>query len=111
MNPQERAARRGKLPAWAREEIRVLEMRLSEARAAAEEITVPDADAYTDPYGDFPKPVAQNGEAVRFPFDGIGGYLWIDVRRRGEVLELMASRSLLIVPQVSNVIRVGVEER
>lgn len=110
MNADERAARRHKLPRWAQEDIRVLEMRLREARSVAEELTVSDADAYTDPYDDYPKPVAADGKPVRFVFYGIDARHWIDVRRRGDVLEVMASGSLVIAPQVSNVVRVALTE-
>ena len=110
MNEEERAAKRAKLPRWAQEEIRALETQLRRARDAAEELSDPNAEAYTNPYG-FPKPVARKGEPVRFVFDGIEGHRWIDVRRRGDALELMASSGLVIAPRVTNVVHVAVQGR
>jgi hypothetical protein len=110
LTPDERAAKIAKLPVWAREEFDRLNRRLDEARDVARELTAGEADGWTDTYGEFPRPVLPTGQRLRFPLD-LSGHDWIDVRRNGDGVEIMASSGLVIRPQVTNVVNVQLDER
>ena len=104
MTPTERQARIAKAPKWVQDEIARLNRRLREAEDVARAVSeTGEADAYLDCYGKFPRPVVPPGHRVRFPLDGLGGRRWIDVRRLGGAIEIMASSGLSVRPSSSNV--------
>ena len=102
-------SRISKLPQWAQDHIRDLEMRLSEARAQNDALLgkVPTDVLWLS--GDRGKPLPR-GSAVRFvldPSESSSHVNHIDARvDRGE-LYINAGRSLLIRPEAANTIRLS----
>lgn len=102
-----------RLPKWAQREIERLERRVADAEMIAEEAllaTDPDqTDTYVSPM--YPKKIGlPSGERVCFRL-GEGYEIEVRVKMEGggRMVELSSGQGrLVIVPQVSNVIRVGV---
>ncbi len=103
--------REQRLPKWAQEKLTDARRRVRDANElaqAARLATKPDeTDTLIDPWGDsigLPK-----GERVRFLLaDDDNLREWVDVRVKDGVLELMGGGSLVLRPQVTNVVHIKV---
>ncbi len=108
MTPEQRA----RLPRYAKDAFRDLEIRVRDAEAVAADISAQEAGVWTGRYATHPKPVAQVNEWVRFVVGGHDAYPWIDVKVDAEgALEVMGHGTLLLRPSVTNVVRIEVEPR
>jgi hypothetical protein len=107
-----------KLPAWAREHIRILEMRLAETRAAlrSERTRGPeDTDTTADPWDDHPT-LLRPGARVRYqlrPGSGLrAGYLDCRITEHSgrRVLEIHSTESLMLLPMSTNLAHAILDE-
>lgn len=108
MTPEQEA----RLPRYAREALDDLRRRLEGAEVVARNISREAAGAWLNPYGKFPRPVAPLGRRVRFtPTADVEDRGWIDVwhDRSTDTFGVMGERRLVVYPDVTNVVRLGVE--
>ena len=104
-----------KLPKWAQDHIRTLQMRLREAEQAAAEMSgsVPNAVVWADPYRANPRPLEVMGRPVRFTTDEpdeTRSYIDVSMVEPG-VVRVHGARALSIHPEVSNGFTVRLVER
>jgi hypothetical protein len=119
MNPMEQDPREDKLPKWAQDQLATLRRKVTDAERRAEEARLAsgpeDSDTFLHPHDEIPVRLGR-GEPVRFQL-GENYFDYLDVRikrdrRDGPYLELMSGGGVLALrPQVSNVVRVRVDER
>lgn len=101
--------REAKLPKWAQAELASLRRTIRDLREDFEEYADQTLDpdrhvVVVNPFDEHPKPVAEEGQAVRFYLDAYDGYRYIDVSvpRGAKEVEVLASSGLRIVPHVTN---------
>jgi hypothetical protein len=101
-------ARMERLPKWARDEIKVLNMRLAEARERLSQ-GPENSDTIAEPFGDAPRPLG-TGTIVRFtinPSDPDDWASYFDVSlREGELRVRSGSARTAVLPESSNGFRV-----
>ena len=96
-----------KLPKWAQQHIRVLQMSLREARERLAEGPA-DSNVIADPYGEPPVPLAKD-TAIRFilsPTNARSDH--ITVRHDGDGLQIMGGDRIGVHPRSSNVVNIAV---
>lgn len=102
-----------KLPKWAQDRIRVLEMRVAEA--AAREATGPeDSNTFANPYGDMTEGSAATplgkDELIRFVIDG-DKRKHFDVRLDGHELQVHGSWGLVLRGSSTNLFYMELDRR